>query len=55
MEVLWERFPKGLPFPVHRHKECEQFYLVLVGEAEVTLGDRVERVQGIGSIHSQKH
>ena len=37
VEILLERFPKGLAFPLHQHKECEQTYLFLEGEAEVNL------------------
>ena len=44
MEVLLERYPKGLSFPVHQHKECEQFYLILEGEAEVFVGDKTQTV-----------
>ena len=44
VEILLERFPKGLAFPVHQHKECEQTYLFLEGEGEVTLGSEVHRL-----------
>jgi quercetin dioxygenase-like cupin family protein len=44
VEILLERFPKGLAFPLHQHKECEQTYLVLEGEAEVTVAGEVRRV-----------
>lgn len=44
VEILLERFPKGLAFPIHQHKECEQTYLFLEGEGEVTLGSEVHRV-----------
>ena len=37
VEILLERFPKGLAFPIHQHKECEQTYLFLEGQGEVTL------------------
>jgi quercetin dioxygenase-like cupin family protein len=43
VEILLERFPKDLAFPVHQHKECEQTYLFLEGEAEVTLAGEVQR------------
>ena len=49
MEVLLERYPKGLIFPVYQHKECEQFYLFLEGEAQVTAGDQSRRV-GKGAV-----
>jgi quercetin dioxygenase-like cupin family protein len=45
MEVLLERYPKGLSFPVHQHKECEQFYLILEGEGEVNTAGKVKRVR----------
>lgn len=45
MEVLLERYPKGLSFPVHQHKECEQFYLILEGEAEVNTAGQIQRVR----------
>jgi quercetin dioxygenase-like cupin family protein len=44
VEILLERFPKGLAFPIHQHKECEQTYLVLEGEGEVTVGGRVQKI-----------
>ena len=51
VEILLERFPKGLAFPVHQHKECEQTYLVLEGEAEVTVADEVRRVVKEGVVY----
>jgi mannose-6-phosphate isomerase-like protein (cupin superfamily) len=51
VEILLERFPKGLAFPVHQHKECEQTYLVLEGEAEVTVADEVRRVVKDGVVY----
>lgn len=51
VEILLERFPKGLAFPVHQHKECEQTYLVLQGEAEVTVADEVRRVVKDGVVY----
>lgn len=45
VEILLERYPKGLAFPIHRHKECEQTYFVLEGEAEVTLAGKVHRLR----------
>ena len=39
VELLLQRTPVGRSFPVHQHKECEQTYLVLEGEAEVQVGD----------------
>jgi mannose-6-phosphate isomerase-like protein (cupin superfamily) len=44
VEILLERFPKGLAFPIHQHKECEQTYLVLEGEGEVTVAGQVQRI-----------
>jgi mannose-6-phosphate isomerase-like protein (cupin superfamily) len=43
-EVLLCRYPQGLKFPLHQHKECEQFYLILEGKAEVFLGNRTHTV-----------
>lgn len=51
VEILLERFPKGLAFPVHQHKECEQTYLVLEGEAEVTVAGEVRRVVKEGVVY----
>lgn len=51
VEILLERFPKGLEFPLHQHKECEQTYLVLEGEAEVTLGSGVQKVEKGGVVY----
>jgi mannose-6-phosphate isomerase-like protein (cupin superfamily) len=45
VEILLERFPKGLEFPLHQHKECEQTYLVLDGEGEVTVGSEVQKIK----------
>ena len=45
VEILLERFPIGLGFPMHQHKECEQSYLVLEGEGEVTVGDLVQIIK----------
>ena len=44
VEILLERFPKGLAFPIHQHKECEQTYLVLEGEGEVTVAGHVQKI-----------
>ncbi len=44
VEILLERFPKGLAFPIHQHKECEQTYLVYEGEGEVTVGNEVKKI-----------
>ena len=49
VEILLERFPKDLAFPVHQHKECEQTYLFLEGEAELNLAGQVQRV-GEGAV-----
>ncbi len=51
VEILLERYPKGLAFPVHQHKECEQTYLVLEGEAEVTLGGEVHELRKGGVVY----
>lgn len=32
VEILLERYPKGVAFPVHQHKEFEQTYFVIEGE-----------------------
>lgn len=45
VEILLERFPVGLEFPIHQHKECEQTYLFLEGKAEVALAGEIHRVQ----------
>jgi quercetin dioxygenase-like cupin family protein len=49
VEILLERYPQGLAFPIHQHKECEQTYFVLEGEAEVTLDGKVHRL-GKGAV-----
>ncbi|HVW83049.1 MAG TPA: cupin domain-containing protein [Bryobacteraceae bacterium] len=49
VEILLERFPKDLAFPVHQHKECEQTYLFLEGEAELNLDGKLQRV-GKGAV-----
>ena len=51
VEILLERYPKGLAFPVHQHKECEQTYLVLEGEAEVTLRGQVHELRKGGVVY----
>ena len=51
VEILLERFPKGLAFPIHQHKECEQTYLFLEGEGEVTLAGEVHRVGKGGVVY----
>src|SRR5947199_10728166 len=43
VEILLERFPKGLAFPIHQHTECEQTYLFLERQGELTLGREVHR------------
>ena len=55
MEVLLERYPAGLSFPVHQHKECEQFYQILEGEAEVNTAGRVQRAQRGSVIYIPKN
>jgi mannose-6-phosphate isomerase-like protein (cupin superfamily) len=49
VEILLERYPKGLAFPLHQHKECEQTYFIVAGEAEITLDGNVHRL-GIGGV-----
>jgi quercetin dioxygenase-like cupin family protein len=51
VEILLERFPKGLAFPVHQHRECEQTYLFLEGEAEVTLAGQLYRLTKGGVVY----
>src|SRR5277367_7031358 len=51
VEILLERFPKGLAFPVHQHKECEQTYIVLEGTGEVTLEGKVQRLEKGGVVY----
>jgi mannose-6-phosphate isomerase-like protein (cupin superfamily) len=51
VEILLERYPPGLAFPVHQHKECEQTYFVLQGEADVTLAGKVHRVRKGGVVY----
>jgi mannose-6-phosphate isomerase-like protein (cupin superfamily) len=51
VEILLERFPKGLAFPIHQHKECEQTYLFLEGEGEVTLAGEIHRVTKGGVVY----
>ena len=51
VEILLERYPKGLAFPVHQHKECEQTYFVLEGEAEVTLSGQVHGLRKGGVVY----
>jgi mannose-6-phosphate isomerase-like protein (cupin superfamily) len=45
VEILLERFPGGLGFPLHQHKECEQTYLVLEGRGEVTVNDKISIIE----------
>jgi len=51
VEILLERYPKGLAFPIHQHKECEQTYFVLEGEAEVTLDGKAHRLGKGGVVY----
>lgn len=51
VEILLERFPIGLGFPVHQHKECEQTYLFLEGEGEVTVGNEVRKLVKGGVVY----
>lgn len=51
VEILLERFPKGLAFPVHQHKECEQTYLFLEGEAEVNVAGQLHQLAKGGVVY----
>ena len=51
VEILLERFPKGLAFPIHQHKECEQTYLFLEGEAEVNLAGETHHLSKGGVVY----
>ena len=51
VEILLERFPKGLAFPIHQHKECEQTYVFLEGTGEVILEGKVQRVEKGGVVY----
>ncbi len=51
VEILLERFPKGLAFPIHQHKECEQTYLFLEGTGEVNLEGKVHRLEKGGIVY----
>jgi mannose-6-phosphate isomerase-like protein (cupin superfamily) len=51
VEILLERYPIGLEFPVHHHKECEQTYLFLEGEGEVSVGGEVRRMGKGGVVY----
>jgi quercetin dioxygenase-like cupin family protein len=51
VEILLERFPKDLAFPIHQHKECEQTYLFLEGEGEVTVAGSVHRLAKGGIVY----
>lgn len=51
VEILLERFPKDLAFPIHQHKECEQTYLFLEGEGEVSLAGQVHRLTKGGVVY----
>ncbi len=51
VEILLERFPVGLAFPVHQHKECEQTYLFLEGEAEVNVAGQMHRLVKGGVVY----
>ena len=51
VEILLERFPKGLAFPIHQHKECEQTYLFLEGEAEVNVAGQLHRLTKGGIVY----
>lgn len=51
VEILLERFPRGLAFPIHQHKECEQTYLFLEGEAEVNVAGQLHRLNKGGVVY----
>lgn len=51
VEILLERFPKGLAFPVHQHKECEQTYLFVEGEAEVNVAGELHQLAKGGIVY----
>jgi quercetin dioxygenase-like cupin family protein len=51
VEILLERYPKGLVFPRHQHMECEQTYFVVEGEAEVELDGKVHRLSRGGVVY----
>jgi quercetin dioxygenase-like cupin family protein len=51
VEILLERFPRGLAFPLHQHKECEQTYLFLEGEAEVNVGGQLHQLAKGGIVY----
>jgi quercetin dioxygenase-like cupin family protein len=51
VEILLERFPKGLAFPIHQHKECEQTYIFLEGTGEVILEGKVQRLEKGGVVY----
>src|SRR5437764_14998366 len=51
VEILLERFPKALAFPIHQHKECEQTYLFLEGEAEVNVAGELHRLDKGGIVY----
>jgi quercetin dioxygenase-like cupin family protein len=51
VEILLERFPKGLAFPVHQHNECEQTYIFLEGTGEVILEGKVQRLEKGGVVY----
>ncbi len=51
VEILLERFPKDLAFPIHQHKECEQTYIFLEGIGEVNLEGKVHRLEKGGIVY----
>ncbi len=51
VEILLERFPQGLAFPIHQHKECEQTYLFLEGEAEVSVAGQLHHLSKGGIVY----
>jgi mannose-6-phosphate isomerase-like protein (cupin superfamily) len=51
VEILLERFPPGLAFPIHQHKECEQTYFFLEGEAEVNVAGQKHRLGKNGVVY----
>jgi mannose-6-phosphate isomerase-like protein (cupin superfamily) len=51
VEILLEKYSPGLAFPIHQHKECEQTYFVVEGEAEVTLAGEVHKLGRGGVVY----
>src|SRR5437773_5657145 len=43
-EVVLEKFADGRPTPPNAHATFNQIYIVLSGDAEITIGDKTSRV-----------